>query len=97
MRAYISGVQRAAASRTYRPRPLTIWTVQDALGRLAALLGTLPDWTSLEQFLPEHLGGATQRRAALASTLLAGLELARDGAARLRQEQPFGPIWIGRA
>ncbi|MGA9866550.1 MAG: ScpA family protein [Acetobacteraceae bacterium] len=97
MRAYITAVQRAAASRTYRPRPLTVWTLQDALGRLAALLGTLPDWTSLERFLPEHLGGATQRRAALASTLLAGLELARDGAVRLRQEQPFGPIWIGRA
>jgi len=97
MRAYIAGARRAAASRTYRPRPLTIWTVQDALGRLAALLGTIPDWASLERFLPEQLGGPTQRRAALASTLVAGLELARDGAARLRQEQPFGPIWIGRA
>ncbi len=96
MRAYIGAVQRAAASRLYRPRPLTVWTVQDALARLAALLGGMPDWASLERFLPEHLSGATQRRAAVASTLLAGLELARDGAARLRQEQPFGPIWIGR-
>ncbi|MEO8715389.1 MAG: ScpA family protein [Acetobacteraceae bacterium] len=97
MRAYIAAVQRAASSRAYRPRPLTIWTVQDALARLIRLLGVGPDWASLERFLPDSLGGATQRRAALASTLLASLELARDGSARLRQEQPFGPIWIGRA
>ena len=37
------------------PAPLTLWTVQDALHRLGALLGSLPDWTSLERFLPDHL------------------------------------------
>lgn len=97
MRAYIGAMRRGTASRSYKPRLLTIWTVQEALGRVAALLGTVPDWASLERFLPDQLGGPTQRRAALASTLLAGLELARDGTARLRQEEPFGPIWIGRA
>jgi segregation and condensation protein A len=97
MRAYIAAAQRAAASRTYRPRTLTVWTVQAALGRLTAMLGRMPDWSSLERFLPAHLAGPTERRAALASTLMAGLELARDGSARLRQDQPFGPIWIGRA
>jgi segregation and condensation protein A len=75
---------------------LTLWTVQDALHRLGALLGTLPDWTSLEQFLPENLGGVTERRAALSSILLAGLEMARGGAVRLRQEEPFGPILVRR-
>jgi len=38
-----------------------------------------------------------ERRAALASTLLAGLELARGGTLRLRQQDPFGPILLRRA
>ncbi len=99
MRAYITAARRAAATRAYRPRPLSVWTVQDALARLAALLGSVPgmaDWAALERFLPEGLGGPTELRAALASTLMAGLELARDGAALLRQEHPFGPILVGR-
>jgi len=58
------------------------------------LLGTLPDWTSLEQFLPDSLASPTERRAALASTLLAGLEMARDGTIRLRQDDLFGPILV---
>jgi segregation and condensation protein A len=75
---------------------LTIWSVKDALTRLAALVGTLPDWSTLESFLPETLAGPMERRAALASTLLAGLEMARGGALRLRQEQAFGPILVRR-
>jgi segregation and condensation protein A len=38
-----------------------------------------------------------ERRAALASTLVAGLEMARGGALELRQERPFGPILLRRA
>ncbi len=94
MRAYLAGLRRGAATRSYRPPPLTLWSVKDALGRLAALLGSLPDWSSLDQFLPDRLGAPLQRRAALASTLLAGLELARDGRLRLRQEAAFGPILL---
>lgn len=97
VRAYIAAAKRAAAGRVYRPKPLTVWTVRDALERLAQLLGTVPDWASLEQFLPQGLEGATQRRAALASTLIAGLELARGGTVRLRQDAPFGPVLVGRA
>jgi segregation and condensation protein A len=76
---------------------VTLWSVKEALQRLAALLGSLPDWTSLDQFLPPTLGGPLERRGALASTLLAGLEMAREGAVRLRQEQAFGPILVRRA
>ena len=96
MRAYLRRAPAGARRRRYRPRPLTLWTVKDALQRLAALLGTLPDWTSLDRFLPDTSAAALERRAALASTLLAGLELARDGAVRLRQDQAFGPILVRR-
>ena len=37
-----------------------------------------------------------EHRAALSSTLIAGLELARGGQLRLRQEEAFGPILVGR-
>jgi segregation and condensation protein A len=96
VRAYLGAVRRGTKSRRYQPRPLTLWTVQDALRRVGAMLGSLPDWTMLERFLPEHLGDITERRAALASTLLASLEMARGGAIRLRQDHDFGPILVRR-
>jgi segregation and condensation protein A len=96
IRAYLAAAKRGAANRRYTPRKLTVWTVKEALSRLAAMLGSLPDWTSLERFLPRHLVDPAERRAAIASTLMAGLELARDGALRFRQDHPFGPILLHR-
>nr|WP_294505665.1 ScpA family protein [uncultured Rhodopila sp.] len=96
VRAYLQAIQRGTRSSTYTPRPLTLWTVQDALRRLADLVGSLPDWSTLEEFLPDHMESPTERRAALASTLMAGLELARGGTVRLRQEEAFGPILVRR-
>jgi segregation and condensation protein A len=96
MRAYLAALRRAGAQNQYKPAPVNFWTVQDALQRLGSLLGSIPDWSGLEQFLPPDLQTPTQRRAAVASTLLAGLELARDGTVRLRQEAAFGPILIAK-
>jgi segregation and condensation protein A len=96
LRAYLAALRRAGARQQYRPRPVTLWTLRDALGRLGLLLGSLPDWASLDRFLPDDLGGPLERRAALAATLLAGLEMARGGAVRLRQERAFGPILLRR-
>lgn len=94
MRAYLAALRRGAATKTYRPRPVDLWSVQDALARLALLVGSLPDWSSLDAFLPERMGTPLQRRGALASTLIAGLEMARSGTLRLRQETQFGPILL---
>jgi segregation and condensation protein A len=96
VRAYLEAIRRGTKSSPYTPRALTLWTVQDALRRLTDLVGRLPDWTTLEQFLPDHLDSFTERRAALSSTLLASLEMARDGSVKLRQEEPFGPILVRR-
>ena len=94
LRAYLAAIRRGAGRRSYRPGGSPLWSVQDALGRLAAMLGQVPDWTLLERFLPPLPPDPLARRAATAATLLAGLELARDGQARLRQDQPFGPILL---
>ncbi len=94
LRAYLAALRRGVGQRRYRPPPMTLWSVRDALRRLGAMLGSLPDWTDLERFLPESEGSGLPRRAALSATLLAGLEMARDGAVDLRQEVPFGPILL---
>jgi segregation and condensation protein A len=95
--AYLRAIRRGTKSVSYQPRKLSWFTVQDALKRLTSLLGSVPDWSSLERFLPH--GQASDRlqfRAALSSTLIAGLELARGGQLRLRQDEAFGPILVGR-
>jgi len=97
MHAYLAALRRGTRNRPYRPPPLSLWNVRDALARLSVLVGSLPDWASLEQFLPEDLAGPMERRAALASTLVAGLEMARGGMVRLRQEAAFAPILVRRA
>ncbi|MGC8468907.1 MAG: segregation and condensation protein A [Acetobacteraceae bacterium] len=98
LRAYLAALRRTTGQQHYRPPVSLTWKVQDALRRLGELLGSLPDWSSLERFLPEDTAAdPLARRAAVSATLLAGLELARDGALRLRQEEPFGPILLGRA
>ncbi len=60
-----------------------------------------PEGATLERFLPEMTDdgpdAALRRRAALASTLLAGLELGREGAASLSQATAFGAIVVAPA
>ncbi len=102
MRAYLAAMRRTASRKVYMPRTLRFWTVQDALSRLTRLLGeTPPGWNTLDAFLPDVLpeqeGGEAaikQRRAALAGTLIAGLELAKTGRLELRQDQTFGQIML---
>ena len=96
VRAYLGALRRAAANKPYRPPTVSLWSVHQALTRLASLMGSLPDWSTLDAYLPEGLGTALERRGALASTLLAGLEMARGGAVRLRQEAAFAPIEVRR-
>jgi segregation and condensation protein A len=92
--AYLAARRRGGAKDAYKPKPMIYFSVQDALARLARLMGSLPDWSSLETFLPEGLGNDLARRAALSATLVAGLEMARDGRLALRQETHFGPIHL---
>ncbi len=96
--AYVAGRRRAIALRPYRPKPRRLWSVQDALARLSQVLGDLPSWAVLQRFLPEAGDLDTvERRAALASTLIASLEMARGGNLDLRQDRAFGPILLRKA
>jgi len=74
----------------------SVMTLEEALERVARMIGTALDWTFLESFLP-----ATQdpqfRRSSLASSFLAMLELARRGRLEFAQDDAFGPIKLKAA
>jgi segregation and condensation protein A len=81
---------------TYSPRPPDLWRIADALQRITELLQQHPTGMPLERCLPRIPNHASDRpirlRAALASTFVAALELARDGAVTVEQGHPFGPV-----
>jgi segregation and condensation protein A len=82
----------------YRPRPPPLWRVSDAIPHLRQRLADLPDGSPLAAFLPtiagDDPGKGLRCRAAVASTLVAGLELARDGALALEQDATWMPIRV---
>lgn len=73
-----------------------IISVEEALERLRAMIGAIPDWATLQAFLPPGLTDPFALRSAVASTFNASLELAKQGQIELRQVQTFGPIYIRR-
>ena len=79
---------------TYQIAPMQFFSVEEAAERLARMLGIAIDWQALEAFLPAGLTDPTRRRSALASTFVAGLQLAKDGQIELRQTERFGPIQL---
>ncbi len=96
--------ERRRVPRHREPR-LSYWTMQDALARIAALLPVLPCGSPLERYLPDlepsDETGLTsadivrrtrQQRAAVAGTLVAGLEMAKQGIVAMQQDAPHGSI-----
>lgn len=79
--------------------PVALDSVEAALARILHSLGQAPGWESLARYLPEGAlaglrEGSLAARSALAATFGAVLELARQGVLVLRQNQPFGPIYL---
>jgi len=58
------------------------------------MLGRISDWSALDRLLPLEWSGPARRRSAMASTLLACLELARDGKVEIQQAAPFAEIYV---
>ncbi|MEH3035981.1 MAG: ScpA family protein [Sphingomonas adhaesiva] len=70
-----------------------VMTLDAAIARVSALVGSAIDWRAIEAFLPD-MASAALRRSALASSFLAALELARQGRVEIRQEAPFAPLYL---
>ena len=99
LRACLVVLRLPAQAGAYQPRRLPFWSVADATTRIASLLRTMPEGGMLEVFLPAlpepGLEQTRARRAAVAATLVAGLEMARSGSVRLQQDASWKPIHLG--
>jgi segregation and condensation protein A len=92
--AYATDRVRKLGGKTYRPPIAPVLAIEEARERLELMLGKISDWSALTRLLPFEWTGGARRRSAVASTLLAALELARDGKVELQQLAPFAEIFV---
>ena len=96
LRGYAAYKIRTRAGRL-NVEPSLIESMDQALQRLTGLLGKSVDWTRLASFLPPGLADDVIGRSSVAATFAACLELTRLGRLRLRQAQPFAPLFLRNA
>lgn len=70
-----------------------VLSLEAAMVRIEAMLGRIREWTAIAAFLPVE-GTPDYRKSALASTVVATLELARRGVIDLQQAEPFAPLMV---
>ncbi len=90
--------QRRRKPETYDIKPTRLYSIEDSLRRLRRLLGSLPEWGSLQGFLPslENHEDPLEARSAVASTFSAVLEMVKEGELEVRQTETFAPIYLKR-
>ena len=75
--------------------PFDLYSIDDAIARLREILPGVPDWTELASFLPQGTLQPLMRRSAVSTTLIAVLELVRQGKADIRQDGgAYSPIFL---
>jgi segregation and condensation protein A len=92
--AYATDRVRRMGGKSYRPQMAPVLHIEEARERLERMLGKISDWSALTRLLPFEWSGGVRRRSAVASTLLACLELARDGKMEIQQMAPFAEIFV---
>ena len=92
--AYAGERVKKLRGKSYQLKVTPVMLIEDARNRIERMLGAIPDWSGLSQIIPFDWSGGPRRRSALASTLMACLEFARDGRIELRQMAPFGEVFI---
>ena len=92
--AYATERVRKLGGKAYKPAMAPVLLIEEARERLERMLGRIGNWSGLSSLLPFEWSGGVRRRSALASTLLACLELARDGKLEIRQLKPFDEVYV---
>ncbi len=92
--AYSGQRLKGVRGESYRLKHAPVLLIEEARERLERMLGRIADWSYLSRLLPFEWTGGVRRRSALASTLVACLELARDGKIEIRQLAPFDEVYI---
>jgi segregation and condensation protein A len=100
MEACLVVLRGKPATETFAPPPVyrqvipDLWRIGDAIERIQKMLPDFPAGAPMVVFLPkiadEDLSRTMKVRAAVASTFVAGLELARQGFLHLEQDSSFG-------
>ena len=102
LEAYGSSRSKAVIRNHKLPTP-AVMSLEDARARLKRALadfqGSENVWTDLESLLPteQEFASDVPRSSIKASSLVAGLELAKNGIIDIRQTETFAPIYIRQA
>ena len=95
IKAYGAVRSQSAIRNVKLPKPLVL-ALDEARHRLERAIGQTVEWQALEALLPDGSEFATPlpSRSIRASSLLAGLELAKEGRLELKQGKSFAPIYV---
>lgn len=82
----------------YNIAPTRLYSMEESVERMRGLLGVMPSWSVLRNFMPliSGEGPILEQRSAIASTFAATLELVKNGELELRQDGTFAPIYVRR-
>ena len=94
LRAYGDIRRKQDVGSELRIMPTRLVSMEQAARRLRAILGEMPDWQTLERFIPYDSDDTLLRRSAMASTFAASLELSKEGLVEIRQTGTFGTIYM---
>ena len=89
-------LKRNQTQQVYTIKPLNLFSMEAAYKRLESMLGVMPEWSSLQSFLPIVDDGSDNitRRSALAAAFVASLEMAKLGMVEMRQNKTYGDILL---
>ncbi len=94
--AYAAQRQRQSVSLVH-VRKREVWSLQEARDVLTRLIGSVADWTPVDELLRNYLKLKDIRSTAIASSFAASLELVREGQLELKQSDAFGTIYVRNA
>src|SRR5438477_8788166 len=91
--AYAAQRQRRVLANMHLTKR-TVWSLSEARASLERLVGMAEDWSCMDEFLISYVVEPSQRATVFASSFAAALELVREGAAELRQDKAFAPLFV---
>ncbi len=74
-----------------------LYSVQEAVDRLTRMFGSMKDWIDLKDFLPSEVKNILENKSILSSHFVAALELVNKGSLKIRQDIPFGKLWMKKS
>jgi segregation and condensation protein A len=91
--AYANQRQKTALSHV-RMAKRAVWSLAEAREALERLVGAASDWTRIDEYLIAYIVEPSQRATVLASSFASALEMVREGAAEIHQQQAFAPLFM---